>query len=272
MVGVSETVSSARSTTVRVPVTSVWSGPDSPRPVDAPMLADPPDPDGWLRALDSHPDDDESGDGRLGLHGRIETQLVDGEAVLVVGTDPTGHWSEVRCPWQLSPKDATGYPGWVRTSHLHPGDGTPTGSTLVGDPAVMSPPHPVGAGPEDHPALGLAREHLGVAYLWGGLTPAGLDCSGLVLHTWRRLGMIVARDAYAQAASSIPVPTHRVRAGDLYFFAHEGRRIHHVGIVVEPGRMLHASETGRFVVEEQLPEDRLRTLVSAGRLPLPLNI
>ncbi|MEO7129758.1 MAG: C40 family peptidase, partial [Dermatophilaceae bacterium] len=136
----------------------------------------------------------------------------------------------------------------------------------------LASPHPVGVRPDGHPALGLAREHLGLAYLWGGVTPAGLDCSGLVLHTWRRLGVIVARDAYAQAASSIPVPTHRVRAGDLYFFAHEGRRIHHVGIVVEPGWMLHASETGRFVVEEQLPEDRLRTLVSAGRLPLPLNI
>ncbi len=60
-----------------------------------------------------------------------------------------------------------------------------------------------------------------------------------------------------------------VRPGDLYFFARPGRRIHHVGIVVRPGRMVHASETGGVLVEEDLPADRVATLVAAGRLPMP---
>ena len=76
---------------VRVPVTTVWSSPESPRPVDAPVVADDPDVAGWLAALDARTADDESGDGRLGLHGRVETQLLEGEPVCV--TDTSGSWS-----------------------------------------------------------------------------------------------------------------------------------------------------------------------------------
>jgi cell wall-associated NlpC family hydrolase len=120
-----------------------------------------------------------------------------------------------------------------------------------------------------HPAVAEARRHLGLSYLWSGLSPFGFDCSGLVLHTWRRMGVVVARDAYAQADFASPVELDAVRPGDLYFFARPGRRIHHVGIVVRPGRMVHASETGGVLVEEDLPADRVATLVAAGRLPMP---
>ena len=83
------------------------------------------------------------------------------------------------------------------------------------------------------------------------------------------MGVVVARDAYAQADFASSVELDAVRAGDLYFFARPGRRIHHVGIVVRPGRMVHASETGGVLVEEDLPADRVATLVAAGRLPMP---
>jgi cell wall-associated NlpC family hydrolase len=121
----------------------------------------------------------------------------------------------------------------------------------------------------DHPAVIAARRHIGLPYLWSGLSPLGFDCSGLVTHTWRRLGVVVARDAYAQADFVEAVGLDDVRSGDLYFFARAGSRVHHVGIVVRPGRMVHASETGGVLVEEDLPADRLATLVAAGRLPMP---
>ena len=121
----------------------------------------------------------------------------------------------------------------------------------------------------DHPAVVLARRHLGLPYLWCGISPLGFDCSGHVLHSWRQFGLVVARDAYAQADTSEPVALEAVQSGDLYFFARPGRRVHHVGIVVRPGRMVHASETGGILVEEDLPADRLATLVAAGRLPHP---
>jgi cell wall-associated NlpC family hydrolase len=254
---------------VSVPVTTLWVGPDSPRPVDAPILGDQPDAVAWLAALDAHGDEDEAGDGRLGLHGRVESQLLRGEPVTVVGTEssarsdpahPPRRWARVVAPWQLSPKDDRGYPGWVPAAHL-----TPVGSA----PAAVAPPG-VAATPsadDDHPAVVLARQHIGLRYLWCGISPLGFDCSGLVLHTWRQFGQIVARDAYAQADTAQPVALDEVQSGDLYFFARPGRRVHHVGIVVRPGRMVHASETGGVLVEEDLPPERLATLVSAGRLP-----
>ena len=248
---------------VSVPVTTMWIAPDSPRAVDAPITAATPEATRWLAELDARPDHDESGDGRLGLHGRIESQLVAGEPVTIVGSDESGRWSHVVAPWQLSPKNEAGYPGWVPTAHLSPTDGTA--------PVAAAPVATVDAVAleGEHPALALAREHLGLLYLWGGLTPLGLDCSGLVHHTWRRFGIVVPRDAYAQADFAEPVALDEVAPGDLYFFAHPGRRIHHVGIVVRPGRMVHASETGGVLVEEDLTADRIDTLVAAGRLPRP---
>lgn len=242
---------------VSVPVTTLWTAPDRPRPVDSAIIAPVPDAERWLADLDAHPDDDESGDGRLGLHGRVESQLVEGEPVIVDGQDPTGVWTRVRCPWQPSPKDGDGYPGWVPTAHL----------TAAGPPAV--PAATAGTdSPDGHPALPLARQHVGTRYLWGGVTPLGFDCSGLVHHTWRRLGQVVPRDAWVQAEFAANVALEDVRPGDLYFFARPHRRIHHVGIVVSPGRMVHASETREVLLEEDLTPDRLETLVQAGRLPL----
>jgi len=249
---------------VRVPVTTVWADPGSPRPVDAPIVADEPDAPAWLAALDAHASDDESGDGRLGLHGRVESQLLAGEPVVVTETDGSGAWSHVVAPWQLSPKDDRGYPGWVPSAHL-----APATDVLVDGPAPMLAPSASAGGDPTHPAVAEARRHIGLPYLWSGVSPLGFDCSGLVLHTWRLLGVVVARDAYAQADVAAPVELDAVQAGDLYFFARPGRSIHHVGIVVRPGRMVHASETGGVLVEEDLPADRVATLVAAGRLPMP---
>ncbi|MGW5239763.1 NlpC/P60 family protein [Monashia sp. NPDC004114] len=249
-----------------VPVTTVWSSPDSPRGVDEPMVRDAPDAVAWLAALDANASDDESGDGRLGLHGRVESQLLDGEPVVVTELDGTGRWAHVVAPWQLSPKDGRGYPGWVPAAHLRPV--SPEDVALNRTPAADADLD--GSGSEaEHPAIALARKHIGLPYLWSGLSPLGFDCSGLVLHTWRRLGQVVARDAYAQAEFAAPVALGEVQPGDLYFFARPGQRVHHVGIVVDRGRMVHASETGGVLVEEDLSTERIATLVAAGRLPLP---
>lgn len=239
---------------VSVPVTTLWTSPEAPRSVDALAVADTPDPKGWLAVLDAHPDDDESGDGRLGLHGRIHTQAVAGEPVQLLGTDASGDWVQVLLPWQPSQLDPRGYPGWLRRAHLEQSDDGPE--------RAPQPDAPAGTD-----VLDLAREHLGLPYLWGGMSALGLDCSGLVHYVWRRFGVIVPRDADDQQAAAYPVALGDERPGDLYFFAHPGKGVHHVGIVSGLGRMLHAPETGRLIVEEPLGPARESTLHSAGRLP-----
>ena len=102
---------------VVVPVTTVWSAPDRPRRVDAPIVADHPDHSAWLTALDRHADDDERGQGRLGLHGRVLSQVVAGEPVLVLeaagATATRAGWVPVVCPWQPS---VAGPPGLARVA------------------------------------------------------------------------------------------------------------------------------------------------------------
>ena len=250
---------------VRVPVTTLWVAPDRPRAVDAPAVADRPDVAGWLTALDAHAGDDEagdeSGDGRLGLHGRIHTQVLAGEPVTVVGGSPAyPGWVEVVCPWQPSSLDPRGYPGWLRETHLI---GDDTGGH---DDAPEDESWAVRPGPDGRTDLALAREHLGLPYLWGGTSPLGLDCSGLVHLVHRELGRVLPRDAHDQQAAIEPVDPEDALPGDLYFFARPGEPAHHVGIVTGAYRMIHASER-RAVVEEPLDARRRATLTAAGRVP-----
>jgi cell wall-associated NlpC family hydrolase len=128
--------------------------------------------------------------------------------------------------------------------------------------------------PTGDEVLAEARRLLGTTYLWGGLSPYGIDCSGLVHLVWRRLGVRLPRDAHEQAAATTAVPLADEKPGDLYFFARPGRPVHHVGIVAAaPGDdgagwrwMLHASSTEHRVVENAMPPDHAATLVGARRV------
>jgi gamma-D-glutamyl-L-lysine dipeptidyl-peptidase len=108
-------------------------------------------------------------------------------------------------------------------------------------------------------------------YVWGGLSPFGIDCSGLVHLSWRRYGVTLPRDAYNQAAATKPVPLGEELPGDLYFFAEPESRVHHVGFVAARPRgetrvMLHAcGTTGRVMIEE-IRGERAETLIGAHRV------
>lgn len=261
---------------VVVPVTTLWVGPDRPRRVDASMVADRPDQPAWLAALDQHPDDDERGQGRRGLHGRVLSQVLAGEPVLVLEapdwpgapdhpaaatarTARRAGWVPVVCPWQPSSLDPRGYPGWLRLAHLIADD---TGGHDDGPEDDTWAARP---GPDGRADLAFAREHLGLPYLWGGTSPQGLDCSGLVHLTHRELGRVVPRDAHDQQAACTPVPVDEAQPGDLYFFSRADEPAHHVGIVTGRGRMIHAAGS-RSVVEEDLDAGHRAILTAAGRL------
>ena len=95
----------------------------------------------------------------------------------------------------------------------------------------------------------VARRFLGLAYLWGGTSGYGFDCSGFTYSVFRRFGISLPRDADRQAIHGRPVARRDLQPGDLVFFAGSGGTgaIHHVAIFVGAGQVIEAPRTGATV-------------------------
>jgi len=94
-------------------------------------------------------------------------------------------------------------------------------------------------------AAGIAMQYLGVPYVWGGASPSGMDCSGLVVVVYGQLGISVPRTAAAQYSAGTPISYGELAPGDLVFFGYGG--ISHVGIYIGGGSMIHAPFEGEVV-------------------------
>ena len=96
-----------------------------------------------------------------------------------------------------------------------------------------------------HPeAATIALRYLGVPYVWGGATPSGFDCSGLVMYVYAQLGISLPHYAAAQYGhGDAGRRATELQPGDLVFF--DG--LNHVGIYIGGGQMVHAPQTGDVV-------------------------
>jgi cell wall-associated NlpC family hydrolase len=110
------------------------------------------------------------------------------------------------------------------------------------------------AGPAAERAVAFALAQRGVPYLYGGESPAGYDCSGLVQVAYRAAGISLPRVAQEQYDAGPHLPASaQLEPGDLVFFGQSLSDVEHVGIVVVAGEMVDAPHTGAFVRTEPFP-------------------
>lgn len=118
-------------------------------------------------------------------------------------------------------------------------------------------------------ASDVALSMLGKPYRYGGNTPNGFDCSGLVQYSYHRAGARLPHGTAALRRQSRPISIHNLQRGDLVFFDQEGKRSSHVGIFVGGDRFVHAPSTGKKVHVAKLAEPYWRKhFVGARRLEL----
>lgn len=91
-----------------------------------------------------------------------------------------------------------------------------------------------------------SKRFLGTPYLWGGTTPAGFDCSGLVQYVYKCNGITIARDTYNQIYDGIEASKDDLRPGDIVFFG-DYNAPGHEGLYIGRGQFIQAPKTGDVV-------------------------
>lgn len=206
----------------------------------------------------------------------LTSQLLAGEVLQLV--DGRGDWLHVR--------GADDYEGWTHVGYLMPFTGTEATwrislGCVARDAEGQRRALPLGARvaqgleviegvaidaaaraaqfPRDRDAIVRSARSLftGASYLWGGVSPWGVDCSGFVQRIFTLHGVPLRRDAWQQAEDTVLVSddvSAPHAAGDLLFFSdRDDKRITHVGIATGNGGMIHSSlARGGVCVETEL--------------------
>jgi peptidoglycan DL-endopeptidase CwlO len=111
-------------------------------------------------------------------------------------------------------------------------------------------------------AVQLALGQVGRPYRWGGASPSGFDCSGLVMWAYSQVGVPLPHNSAAQYGVGRAVSQSELRPGDLVFFNGLG----HVGMWVGNGRFVDSPNSGRTVSVETLSGWYAQTYVGARRV------
>ena len=100
--------------------------------------------------------------------------------------------------------------------------------------------------------VSIAMQYLGIPYVWGGATPSGFDCSGLVQYVFAQVGVALPHYTVSQwnYPNAVSVPRNRLQPGDLVFF----NGLDHVGIYIGMGDFIDSPHTGAAVRIDSLSE------------------
>ncbi len=128
---------------------------------------------------------------------------------------------------------------------------TPTPSSSTTSPT--SGPSPTASTSVPAPKAGVdaviafARAQLGEPYQWAADGPNSWDCSGLTMVAWAQAGVRLSHYTGSQYKQTTRIPVDQLKPGDLVFFGPSVAGIHHVGLYIGNGQMIHAPYTGTVV-------------------------
>ena len=126
---------------------------------------------------------------------------------------------------------------------------TPEALARVSAGPGARPPAPAAAG-RGQKAVTIALRYLGLPYRWGGASPAGFDCSGLVMYAYGRVGIALPHNGAMLWRKGRAVQRGNLEPGDVVFFDGLG----HVGIFIGRGRFVHSPHSGDVVKISRLSE------------------
>jgi cell wall-associated NlpC family hydrolase len=277
-----------RSAWVDVSVATLWRSWSSPRTVDQPALRAPAEIRGWLGGMSLTDRRGLQGraDTQALLGDRVVVVAITGSwAKVVVPDQPTpldarGYpgWLPLRQLSAVAPAPAAQYAtvvsrtawlradtaasppvvevsygtrlpllagagGWLRV-------GLPGGMVRRVSPAVVALRTGSAAA---QPGTGVsmvqsAQAFTGLPYLWAGRSGFGFDCSGLTSLVHRVHGLVIPRDADAQATRGRAVASGAMAPGDLLFYATSSGYVHHVSMYAGSGQMVQSPATGQAVM------------------------
>jgi cell wall-associated NlpC family hydrolase len=100
--------------------------------------------------------------------------------------------------------------------------------------------------------VSIAMQYLGIPYVWGGATPRGFDCSGLVQYVFAQVGVALPHYTVSQwnYPNAVSVPPNQLQPGDLVFF----NGLDHVGIYIGNGDFIDSPHTGASVRIDSLSD------------------
>jgi murein DD-endopeptidase len=117
-----------------------------------------------------------------------------------------------------------------------------------------------------HAAANTAVAMIGTPYRYGGSSPRGFDCSGLVQYSYSLAGLKVPRTSRDQYSAATPISLTDAEPGDLLFFRYD-QKISHVAIYLGDERFVHAPSSGKQVSVASLKDPHYQQhFVRVGRL------
>ncbi len=122
----------------------------------------------------------------------------------------------------------------------------------------------------EHNLIQQAKDFLGYQYIWGGITPKGFDCSGLIQTVFKLCSCPLPRDSYQQQQQNLVSHNHSdARPGDLLFFGKNTERVTHVALSLGEERFIHASgwvkENSLNPQDSDYSEHHVNTFISVNR-------